>query len=186
MRLTSIGFLLSAAVAACGVIPADNTARMPLNQFGGPVLNQNQAIGLSSWALKNPATTRGNPELAARAIAAEDWLAGQDMLAGNFGSYQPVNEVPWGELRREVRGAIGVAPGAPSQVVVDRLLAASEALHAGDKAGAEAQLQSPVFSLGADGTLAALANLPPFPDRELAYADLGFNENREEGCGLHC
>ena len=108
-----------------------DTARVPQNQYGGPVMNQTDAIATASWALKDPATTRGNPELAARAIAAEDWLAGQWQLTNDFGMYAPVNQVLWVQFRQDVRTAIGVAPGTPSQVVVDRLLATADALRAG-------------------------------------------------------
>jgi hypothetical protein len=179
MRLTiAAAVLFCAAVCGCGILPPNDTATMPLNQWGGPMMNQNDAIGLSSWALKDPANTRGDPERAARAIAAEDWLAGQDMLTPDFGDYQPVAEVSWGEFRRQVRAAIGVAPGTPSQVVVDHLLAAADALHAGNTAAAQAQLQPPAFTLGPQGTLAALSNLPRFSGRDWAYAELDRNENR--------
>jgi hypothetical protein len=157
-----------------------DTAIMPENQFGGPVMNQNDAIAEASWALKDPATTRGNPELAARAIAAEDWLAGQTQLTPDFGDYAPVNEVYWGELRRQVRASLGIAPGAPSQVVVNALLATADALKTG-AANPGATLQPPTFTLGPDGTLKALANLPPFPARETAFVDLGRHESRPTG-----
>lgn len=180
--------LTCAAVAACGVLPPNDTARMPNNRFGGPALNQNEAIAVSSYALHDPQNTRGNPALAARAIAAEDWLAGQDLLTPDFGNYQPVVQVSWGELRREVRRSIGIAPGTPSQVVVDRLIAAADALQDGDRDAAEAQLQPPAFSLGPQGTLAALSNLPRYQNWAWAYYELNRNENRSTGCplGVNC
>jgi hypothetical protein len=173
--LVALGLL-----AGCGVIKPNDTAEMPLNKFGGPVMSQNDAIALSNWALKDPATTHNNPELAARAIAAEDWLAGQSMLTPDFGDYAPVATNYWGEYRRDVRSAIGVAPGTPSQVVVDQLLATADALHAHTPNPA-AGLQPPAFTLGPDGTLQALANLPAFQTREVAVYDLDRNENRSGG-----
>jgi hypothetical protein len=167
-------------LAGCGLVPPEDTASMPLNKFGGQMMSQNDAIALSSWALKDPVTTQGKPELAARAIAAEDWLAGQRMLTPDFGDYAPVTEVYWGELRRQVRTAIGVAPGTSSQVVVSSLLATADALRDGAP-NPGAALQSPAFTLGPDGTLKALANLPPFPEREVAYLDLDRHENRSGG-----
>lgn len=174
--------LLCSALAGCGVLPKNDTAAMPNNRFGGPVMNQNEAIALSAYALRYPQNTRGNPALAARAIAAEDWLAGQDLLTPDFGEYMPVAQVPWGEFRREVRASIGVAPGTPSQVVVDHLLAVSDALKSGDRAAAEAQLQPPAFTLGPQRTLQVLANLPAYQNWSWAYADLNRNENRTTGC----
>ncbi len=169
-------------LAGCSGALATDTAEMPLNKFGGPVMSQNEAIALSNWALKDPATTHGKPELAARAIAAEDWLAGRPLLSPDFGQYAPVNEVFWVEYRREVRAAIGVAPGTPSQVVVNSLLATADALHAGTP-DAASQLQPPAFTLGPQGTLKALANLPAFPGQESAILDL----DRSENCsGANC
>ena len=185
MRRIAACLLVCTALAGCAACPANDTALMPLTAQGAPAISQNQAIALSSWALKDPANTLGKPELAAQAIAAEDWLAGQSMLSSDFGSYAPVHEMPWVALRGEVRAAIGVAPGTPSQLVVEHLLAAADALHAGNRAGAEAQLQPPAFSLGPQATLAALARLPAFSGWATAYNDLARHEFRSSSqCGL--
>jgi hypothetical protein len=181
MRWTTLAVLCAAGITISACVPGPQTAQMPNNQYGGPDINQNEAIALPAWALSDPANTHGNPALAARAVAAEDWLAGQDMLTNDFGSYAPVAQVSWGELRRQVRAAVGVAPGTPSQVVVDRMLAAERALKAGDSKAAAAQFQPPAFTLGPQGTLAALANLPAFPSLTWAFAELNRNENREMG-----
>ena len=172
---------MALALAGCAAFPPDNTATMPLNADGGPRLSQDQAISLASWALKDPATTAGNPARAARALAAEDWLAGQTMLFGNFGSYSPGDELSWQQFRQQARAAIGVAPTAPSQEMVDRLLAVDAALKAGQPDAAKAQLAAPIFSLGPDRTLAALANLPKLPGRDWAFAELNRNEDRSSG-----
>jgi len=155
---------------------------MPLNKYGGPVMNQNDAIAVSSYALEDPANTRGDPELAARAIAAEDWLSHQYLMTQDFGEYMPVNQVQWVAFSDEVRRAIGVPTSAPAQDVVDRLIAASDELKAGDQAAAEVQLQPPTFSLGPQQTIAALGDLPAFSDWSWAYTDLRNNENRSTGC----
>jgi hypothetical protein len=175
--------MLGLAGCAQGDLSGANTASMPLNPSGGPELNQGQAISLAGWALANPANTAGKPGVAARALAAEDWLAGQTMLYGNFGSYAPGGELSWSTLRQQARAAIGVAPNAPSQEVVSRLLAASDALEAGNEAAAKAQLASPVFTLGPDRTLAALSSLPPLPGWGWAFAELNRNEDRSYGNG---
>jgi hypothetical protein len=178
--LAVAGALALAGCAQGGLTPLD-TATMPLNPSGGPKLNQNEAIALASWALKDPANTAGHPGWAARALAAEDWLAGQTQLYGNFGSYSPGGELSWAQFRQQARAAIGVAPGAPSQQVVDRLLATADALDAGHADAAKAQLAAPIFSLGPDGTLRALGNLPPLPGRDWAFAELDRNEDRSLG-----
>jgi hypothetical protein len=180
---TAFSTLLAATLlAGCAGMASlqTDTAVMPENQYGGPVMNQNDAIAVASWALKDPATTRGNPELAARAIAAEDWLAGQTQLTPDFGNYAPANEVFWGQLRRQVRASVGIAPGAPSQSVVNALIVTADALKAGSP-NPGAALQPPAFTLGPDGTLKALANLPAFPARQVAFVELGRHENRPTG-----
>jgi hypothetical protein len=103
------------------------------------------------------------------------------MLSGNFGTYAPAAEVSWGELRRQARAAIGVAPTAPSQEVVNRLMATADALEAGRADTAKALLAAPVFSLGPDATLQALTNLPKLPGRDWAFAELGRNLDRSSG-----
>jgi hypothetical protein len=182
MIVAAAGMLALAGCAQSDLSGA-NTASMPLNPSGGPELNQDQAISLSAWALKSPENTAGKPGVAARALAAEDWLAGQTMLYGNFGSYAPGDELSWSTLRQQARAAIGVAPNAPSQELVNRLLAASDALDAGNEAAAKAQLSSPIFTLGPDRTLAALSNLPPLPGWGWAFAELNRNVDRSYGNG---
>ena len=181
IKTLALGGALALALAGCGLLPPDNTATMPLTPEGAPVLSQNDAIALSSWALKDPATTAGNPARAARAIAAEDWLAGQTILYGNFGTYAPAGELSWQQFRQQARAAIGVPPDAPSQEVVNRLLAVDVALKSGRMDEAKAQLSAPIFTLGPDRTLAALANLPRLPGRDWAFAELNRNLDRSFG-----
>lgn len=175
--------LAGLALAGCGsnLLQPTNTATMPHNPYGGPVMNQTEAIALSSWALKDPANTAGNPERAARAIAAEDWLAGQTILYGNYNGWAPNGQVSWSMFREQVRAAIGVAPDASSQDLVNRLLAAADALKAGKPDTAKAQLSAPIFTRGPDATLAALTNLPALSYRDWAFADMNRNTNRSTG-----
>lgn len=183
MRFMMLAFAGALALAGCAGGPGSpqDTAQMPLNPQGGPELNQDEAISLSAWALLNPGATSGKPALAARAIAAEDWLAGQWQLYHGFDDYAPSGSVAWSTLRTQARAAIGVAPNASSQEVVNRLLAASDDLQTGNTAAAQQQLSAPIFTLGPDRTLAALSNLPNLPGASWAYAELNRNENREFG-----
>ncbi|MFC7538900.1 hypothetical protein ACFQU2_04705 [Siccirubricoccus deserti] len=71
--------------------------------------------------------------------------------------------------RDELRLALGVAPDAPPQVVVDALYNASRALRSGDQAAAALALPGPVFRDG-PATLARLGDLPPLPRTRLATA----------------
>ena len=189
MRLIILAVVCGWLLAGCVTATPMETARMPQNAAGGAVMTQDEAIALSSWALKDPTTTRGNPALAARAIAAADWLAGQRMLVGDFGEYAPVTRPAWQEFRAQLRAAVGIAVGTPSQLVVDRMLAVSNALKSGNQSAAAGLLADPAFTLGPDATLLALANLPALPSRSRAYYELNRYEGREvPGCRfrLHC
>jgi hypothetical protein len=183
MRPTAATIVLCAALTACGLTVPLNTARMPMNSVGSPAMTLNEAISLPAYALRNPPYTHDRPAIAARAIAAEDWLAGQPLLTPDFGQYDPVNRVVWGQLRREVRASIGVPDQVPSQELMNRLLAAEAALNARDTAAARAVLVPPTFPLGPDGTLAALSNLPTYPHLDQAFYELSRHENAG---GNHC
>ncbi len=96
-------------------------------------------------------------------------------------AYEPNGDYYWQRFRGEVRSAVGVAPGTPSQTVVDRMLAAADALKNGDRSAAEAQFTPPAFTLGGQGTLTALSNLPFFPAYGAAFADLRRNNEMDLG-----
>ena len=183
MRVLLPILALCALLAGCGPYIPPDTARMPM-VAGRPVVTEAQAVDLFTYNLGYPATTYGNPALGARAVAATDWLAGQTSMVGDYGSYAPVYRVAWRPLRDQVRATLGIAPGTPSQEVVDRLFAASAALQRGDMPGAEAALQSPAFTLGPMRTIAVLGNLPPFPGWAQAHADLFWALHPDTRCTL--
>ncbi len=182
-RIISMAFLC-AALSACGSYNPPDTARMPMTPQGALVINESDAIDLVEYQLGRPDSTHGNLELAARAVAAEDWLAGQTGLNGDYGNYAPAVRVPWVQFRQEVRAAIGVAPGTPSQTVVDRLLIAAAALKRGDRPTAVAQLQPPAFTLGGEATLAALDRLPAFAGYGPATSELQSYLHRSSRCTI--
>jgi hypothetical protein len=77
--------------------------------------------------------------------------------------FSPSIEAELVAARGELRTALGIAPDAPPQAVVDALYAASRALAAGDDAAAERALPPPAFRDGGRATLAHLASLPDLP-----------------------
>ena len=56
--------------------------------------------------------------------------------------------------------ALGIAPGTPSQVVIDHLTAAGNALAGNNRALALAALSGPTFTIAPEEVLARLSNLP--------------------------
>ncbi len=65
--------------------------------------------------------------------------------------------------RAEMRGFLGVEPGADGRLVEAQLRAASQALRGGSPARAEAALSAPFFAAGPRGTLERLSALPRLP-----------------------
>jgi hypothetical protein len=64
------------------------------------------------------------------------------------------------QARVQARQAVGIAPNAPSQLVVDSLAAARADLLSGNQPAAEKALDNPAFPAGGVAAVKALANLP--------------------------
>ena len=148
--LAVAGALTLAGCAQPGFGPTD-AATMPRTAAGAPELTQDQAIGLAGWALGDPAKTPP---------AIRSAQHGHLRRRTGWPGRPALQRLRWlrawrgtllGAAPRAGAAALGVAPNAPSQQVVDRLLAAADALAASNTGAAKAQLASPVFTLGADG-----------------------------------
>ena len=70
--------------------------------------------------------------------------------------------------RREARRLLGVVPGTSSQTLVDAMIAVENAGMIGDVAGEKRALSGPAFTLGPDGTLQRLVDLPSLPVANVA------------------
>lgn len=145
---------LVAATAAC----AEDPALDYLGGIGDPVrgaaLNAPRMLtDLSQYA--------GRPAEAARAAVQLEFLA--DRLPNDpywFPQISPTLPFQLREARSDLRAALGIAPDAPPDLVIDSLRTAAAALDAGRPARAEAALTSPAFRAGPQGTLARLGSLP--------------------------
>lgn len=160
--------LASLLPAACAVTPPPDTAIPPPNAWGLNADPDVTAINVAAWAFADPARTRGRPIDAARAVAAVDYMGGELSSSPRWDFVNPLTKLQMEQARIEVRQAVGIAQNAPSQVVVDDLLAAANALFRGNRAAAEAALPPQVFTLGPAQTLARLANLPYLPTANTA------------------
>ena len=136
--------------------------------FGSNQDPQTAALEFGSWTLSREANSRNNPIGGARAIAAVDYLAGDLYANPRWEFIDPLIKLQMLQGRAEVRQAIGIQPNAPSQQVVDALLAVSSALAVGNGPATMASLQSPVFTLPPQQTYQLLANLPPLPIANVA------------------
>lgn len=178
---------LLAPVAACAVAPLPDTARIQYGAFGDHEDPETRAINLSSWALAYPGRTRGNPGDAARAVASVDFLAGDLYANPRFQDISPIYKQQMLDARGEVRQALGVLPTAPSQLVVDRLLTAGNAIAAGDRPATLAALNTPAFTYGPERTLAVLNELPRLPVTNVATMRVSAAYlHTDDRCGFRC
>lgn len=182
-----VSALLCGSVAACAVTPLPDTARIPFGAFGSLEDPETTAINLSSWALALPSRTRNDPGDAARAIASVDFLAGDLFANPRFQDISPIYKQQMLDARGEVRQVLGVVPATPSQLVVDRLLAAGNAFAAGNPAAALAALDTPAFSYGPERTLAVLNDLPRLPVANVATLHISsVYLHTDDRCGFGC
>jgi hypothetical protein len=156
-RLVAPALLLPLALAACEADPA----AQHLGGFGDPVrgaaLNAPRLLGDTS-------RLAGRPAQAALAavqleVIAEAFRSDPRYMHDVSGTARATVEAGRAELRR----AIGIAPDAPSDVVIGQLREAATALDAGSRVRAEAALTGPAFPAGGEATVARLARLPFLP-----------------------
>jgi len=153
---------LCLAPAACaGLQPmVPDTARLAPGALGSGFDPDVTAVQQAQWAFAVPSRTHGRPIEAARAAASMDYIAGQIYTSPRWQNISATTKEQLLQGRREVRAALGVVPGTSSQAVVDHLAAAGNALAAGDRSAAVAQLGAPVFDRPGEQVLAELSNLP--------------------------
>ena len=111
-----------------------------------------------------------------------DYIAGQLYTSPRWSNIDALTKEQLLQGRREVRAALGVVPGTPSQAVVDRLTTAANALAGGNPAFAVAQLGSPVFQEPGEQVLQRLANLPYMQMANVSTTRAG-NELFQDGRG---
>jgi hypothetical protein len=107
---------------------------------------------------------------AARAIAKMEFLASNLPQNPTLRSSPPTLGPVLDIARQEWRSALGIAPGAPAQSVINGLYAAGNAIDVGQNEAALAALSRVPFQRGGPATLALLAALPPLPRTAAAAA----------------
>ncbi len=160
-RAALLAALLVSACAQGGLQPfVPDTARLAPGQLGyGPIDPDVTAMNLAAWAFAVPSRTHNDPADAARAAASMDYVAGEFYTSPRWANVGPLTKDQLLQGRAEVRRVLDIPPNAPSQLVVDGLTGAGNALAAGNKAAALAALQNPAFP-DPQATLARLWNLP--------------------------
>ncbi|HYZ34688.1 MAG TPA: hypothetical protein VE684_20690 [Crenalkalicoccus sp.] len=160
--LTGLTGLLALA-AGCTPPPPGYPASLPPDAVQGAGDPTRAAIVTAAGVFGDPASVAGNPVSAARAVAMYEYLAVEIPTGPRWREFSPLVGPELVEGRAELRAALGIAPDAPPQEVIDRLFAASRALQAGDVAAAERILSPPVFVPGGRPLIERLAALPFLP-----------------------
>jgi hypothetical protein len=143
-------------------------ARLPPDAMEGAGDPTRAAI-FGSAAAFSAGLPAGRPGEAARAAAQVEYLATEIPVGPRWVAFSPIISMRLGDARSELRQALGIAPDAPPQAVVDALYAASRALRSGDQVAAARALPAPVFTDGG-ATLVRLAAPPPLPRTQMATA----------------
>jgi hypothetical protein len=161
MRLLRVAGL-ALTVGACGALPIKpppDTASIPV--WATPTWQGDyEAILHAQWAWADPSRTHGLPAQGALAVAEIDYLAGELSTNLRYLNLSPLAKMRMLQARADVRAVLGVKPDAPSQAVVDAMLATQAALEAGDRRRALTYLSAPIFTRGSQETLALLGALP--------------------------
>lgn len=149
-------------VSACANLPikVPDTAQLQPGELGVGINQDTSAVYLAQWAFADPGRTRDRPVDAARAAASMDYIAGVLYTSPHWSNIPVLTKEQLLQGRQEVRQALGVAPGATSQAVVDRLAAAADALQRQDQPRALQLLGPPVFTPPPEEVLARLSRLP--------------------------
>ncbi len=160
MRASSLALLLASATAACGPLPPPaDTAQLPPGVFS-PLDQDVPATQYAQYAFSDPARTYGNPVAGAQAVLAMDYIAGQLNTSPRWANIEATTQMQLLQGRAQTRAAVGIAPNAPSQLVVNSLVAARNDLASGNQAAAAHDLDNPAFPQGGGHTVQLLANLP--------------------------
>jgi hypothetical protein len=151
--------------------PGPSVGYLPAGAFGpADVQEDPQAAALSTAeeAFAHNGAMQGRPAQMALAVACLDAMGGQFSGPGRWVGTASTAPAQMRQARDEVRTILGIPLSAPSQAVIDRLVAFARAEQAGDGQAAMTALQSPDFTKGPAATAALLAHFPGDEDADAA------------------
>jgi len=157
--LASLGLLIG-----CAAMPPPPEARLPEASGAAVLLDPaRQAIFHTASVFASPARLAGRPAEAAQAISEAEFLAVELRHNSRWTELSPLVSMGFEQARPEWRAALGIAPDAPPQAVIDALTRVRLAYARQDEAAAAAALAPPLFTPGGQAALARLSALPPLP-----------------------
>ena len=134
---------------------------MPPGALGSNGDPDTRSLDVAAFAFAH--VIRNDPANAAGAIAALDYIGGQLNTSPRWINMDSLTRLQMLQARETLRTYIGISQAAPSQAVVDTMLALSQAYKAGDTAGVQRLLASPIFILPPAEVQARLAYIPLMP-----------------------
>jgi hypothetical protein len=150
-------------LAACAGRPPPPTAALPVDPALGLVDPARQAILHAAHAFASPTPMAGRPWEAAQAISEVEFLAIELNQAPRWIEMSPLAKMAFDRARPEWRGALGIAPDAPPQAVIDAMTRVRMGFGAQDAQAAAAALAPPLVTPGGPAGIARLNALPPLP-----------------------
>lgn len=160
MRRLGLVLLCLLPSACTPPAPPPSTAFMPPDSLGTNADPQLASLNLAQYVFADPGRTYGNPAEAARGVAALDYMAGQLSTSPRWGGMSPITKAQMLQARVAVRQAMGIRVDVPSQAVVNAMLAAGNALAAGNRTAALAALSGPTFAVPPEVVLQRLDRMP--------------------------
>jgi hypothetical protein len=161
LRLTiaAAGF---AGLAACSYVdPAPSTAIMPAGALGTNGDIDVRSLDIAAYSFGQ--VIRNNPAEASDAIAALDYMGGKLNTSPRWIGMDSLTRAQMLDARETLRSYVGISQAAPSQAVVDTMLALAQAYRAGDAAAVQRLLTNPIFVLPPAEVQAHLAYIPLMP-----------------------
>ena len=170
--------LLLLLVSSCAPGPLPPSVSLPPDAVQGAGDPTRAAIVTTANVFAAPGSIAGQPALAARAAAQLEYLVVEIPTGPRWWGFSPNVSLELERARPELRAALGIAPTAPPQAVIDSLYAASRALTAGDRAAVDRILVPPLYPAGPVATLQRLSALPFLPQANFATALAAGEMNR--------
>lgn len=166
-RITGLVLLLA---SGCTSGPPTPSATLPPDAVQGAGDPTRAAILTTASVFGSPGSIAGQPAVAARAAAQLEYLVVEIATGPRWWGFSPNVSLELQKARPELRAALGIAPTAPPQAIIDSLYAVSRALTAGDQAAVEGILVPPLYPAGPAVTLQRLYALPFLPQANFATA----------------
>ncbi len=158
-RLLSVAIV--ATVAACASETLPDTATMPngaLNTNGDIDI---RALDIAAYDFAH--AIKGDPAQAADAVAALDYMGGKLNTSPRWVIMPSLYRDQMLQSREILRQFVGINPAAPSQAVVDTMLALAQAYRTQDQAEVQRLLGAPIFIVPPTEVAARLNDVPLMP-----------------------